>query len=171
MNIPLAYFITFTTYGTWLHGRDPGSVDELHNQFDTPFLQAASNREAKNRERMSQPPYLLDDQRRSIVRDAIVAECQFRDWSLLALHVRSNHVHMVVSAVADPETIMRMAKSHASRCLNRAGFESADRKRWTTHGSTRYIWNEKELEDRIIYTLDGQGEPMQTHRSPRIDRA
>ena len=27
-NETLAYFITFTTYGTWLHGRDPGSVIE-----------------------------------------------------------------------------------------------------------------------------------------------
>jgi hypothetical protein len=26
---PLAYFITFTTYGAWLHGRAPGSVDRM----------------------------------------------------------------------------------------------------------------------------------------------
>jgi hypothetical protein len=29
---PLAYFITFTTYGTWLHGNGAGSVDPAHNQ-------------------------------------------------------------------------------------------------------------------------------------------
>jgi hypothetical protein len=36
----LAYFITFTTYGTWLHGMDKelGSVDVRHNAYATPFL-------------------------------------------------------------------------------------------------------------------------------------
>jgi hypothetical protein len=35
---PLAFFITFTTYGAWLHGQAPGSVDREHNQVDTLFL-------------------------------------------------------------------------------------------------------------------------------------
>lgn len=37
---PVAYFITFTTYGTWLQGRDPGWVDRQHNQYGAPIPQA-----------------------------------------------------------------------------------------------------------------------------------
>jgi len=37
-SIPLAYLITFTTYGTWLHGDPRGSVDREHNVWGTPFL-------------------------------------------------------------------------------------------------------------------------------------
>ena len=29
---PLAYFITFHTYGSWLHGAVSGSVDDEHNR-------------------------------------------------------------------------------------------------------------------------------------------
>src|ERR1019366_10599368 len=46
---PLAFFITFTTYGTWLHGRAPGSVDRQHNIPDTPFLPPDREREREMR--------------------------------------------------------------------------------------------------------------------------
>jgi hypothetical protein len=36
--IPLAYFITFTCYGTWLHGEKPTSVDRFNNMPKTDFL-------------------------------------------------------------------------------------------------------------------------------------
>jgi hypothetical protein len=38
MDTPLAYFITFTCHGTWLHGDERGSVDRGHNAPGTPFL-------------------------------------------------------------------------------------------------------------------------------------
>jgi hypothetical protein len=63
---PLAYFITFHTYGTWLHGQVPGSVDRAHDQFGTPFLllPADSARHSESRQRMTQEPYLLDESKR-----------------------------------------------------------------------------------------------------------
>jgi REP element-mobilizing transposase RayT len=157
---PLAYFITFHTYGTWLHGPAPGSVDGEHNQFGTPLLPADPAQHAENRERMTQPPYYLDQAHREVVRDAIVEECRFRGWKLLALHVRSNHVHMVVVAEREPEAVMRMCKSQASKRLNRAGCVDTERKRWTTHGSTVYLWNEASVADKVDYTLNRQGDSM-----------
>ncbi len=157
---PLAYFISFHTYGTWLHGAARGSVDRDHNEPGSPFLPADPVRHTKTRERMSQEPYCLDPERRAVVRDAVVAECQFRGWRLLALHVRSNHVHMVVAADREPEFVMRACKAHASQCLNKAGLDGADRKRWTSHGSTLYLWNEEAVTEKIDYTLHRQGEAM-----------
>ena len=37
-QIPLAYLITFTCYGTRLHGHKSGSVDRRHNAPGSPFL-------------------------------------------------------------------------------------------------------------------------------------
>jgi hypothetical protein len=37
-HTPLAYFIMFRSYGTWLHGDSRGSVDRLHNTYGTPRL-------------------------------------------------------------------------------------------------------------------------------------
>jgi REP element-mobilizing transposase RayT len=166
MDQPLAYFITFTTYGSWLHGRDPGSVDDEHNAFGSPFLSGDQQRETATRQKLSQPPYVLDQARRIVVRDSIVAECVFRGWSLLALQARTNHVHMVIVADCEPEKVMRNVKSNASRGLNAAGFESTDRKRWTTHGSTRYLWRPEQVERAIAYTLNEQGDPMSVYVHP-----
>ena len=86
---PLAYFITFTCCGTWLHGQDAGSVDRRHNQPDTSVLPADTARRQENRDRMGQEPYELDSQRRPIVLEAIREVCSYRQWRLLAVHVRS----------------------------------------------------------------------------------
>lgn len=159
-DLPLAYFITFHTYGTWLHGDAPGSVDREHNQVGTPFLALDPKKRTTAQDRMEQEPYFLDAPRREVVRDAIVAECRFRGWKLHALHVRSNHVHLVVTSEREPETVMRMCKSRASKKLNDAGFDTPERKRWTTHGSTRYLWDETVVAEKVEYTLHGQGDPM-----------
>src|SRR5436190_691237 len=99
----IAYFITFSTYGTWLHGTARGaSVDVEHNQYDTPFLPADATRELTERETMSQPPYVLDEPRRQIVLDAIVALATEKEWRLWAAHVRTNHVHVVIAAEREP---------------------------------------------------------------------
>src|SRR5262249_2721206 len=132
---PLAYSITFTTYGAWLHGQSPGSVDDEHSQVGTPFVEPNPKRRAAIRQEMTQEPYLLDAVRRKIVCDAIIEECRFRRWTLHALHVRSNHVHLVVTAEREPQFVMRACKANASKRLNQAGFENAERKRWTAHGS------------------------------------
>ncbi len=163
---PLAYFITFTTYGTWLHGDAPGSVDQEHNQVGTPWLPADPELRTSASKHMTQEPYLLDAPRREVTRDAVVEECKFRGWSVLALHVRSNHVHLVVTASREPEFVMRACKATASKRLNEAGFDHPDRKRWTSHGSTKYLWHEESVAAAVNYTLNCQGEPMAVYPSP-----
>ena len=160
---PLAYFLTFTTYGTWLHGQSPGSVDDEHNEVGSKFVEPNPKRRAANREQMTQEPYLLDSRRRKVVRDAIIEECRFRGWTLHALHVRNNHVPLVVSAQREPEFVMRACKANASERLNQTGFETADRKRWTAHRSTRYLWSETAVAEKVHYTLHGQGDVMEVY--------
>lgn len=51
-------------------------------------------------------------------------------------------------------------KGRASHELTRAGFGDAKRKRWTRHGSTLHLYREEDIEAKISYTLDQQGERM-----------
>src|SRR5437660_12150245 len=115
--MPLAYFITFTTYGVWLHGREIGSVDKEHNEPGTPFLPPDPIREAEMSNNLREPPYLLDEARRTVVLETIQEVTRYRRWRLLACHVRTNHVHLVVTAEAKPEKIMSDLKAYASRRL------------------------------------------------------
>jgi len=78
----LAYFITFTTYGTWLHGSEKGAVDDSHNVFGTPFVDPDSERERAALESVTQPAYLMSAEEREIVLQAIVELSQERHWRL-----------------------------------------------------------------------------------------
>ena len=109
---------------------------------------------------MIQDPYLLDPARREVVLAAIRSHCAHRDWNSLAVHVRSNHVHVILEAEPRPERMMNEFKSYASRELNRLGFDRPDRKRWARHGSTRWLWKDDNVRHALQYVAGEQGEPM-----------
>ncbi len=157
---PLAYFITFSCYGTWLHGDDRGSVDLDHNQVGAPLLPSDPVRRRTEERSLAQPPYSLDEPRRQVVLAAVLEVARHRGWTLLAAHVRSRHVHVVVSAGCPPERVLNDLKSYASRALNRAGLDEPNRLRWTRHGSTRYLWKSDGVRAAVDYVVRQQGEPM-----------
>jgi REP element-mobilizing transposase RayT len=151
MSEPLAYLITWTTYGTWLHGDERGWVDG-----GTPGIQAPdARRRERDRSRMAERPVTLDPAQREVVRATIEAHCRFRGWCLHAVNARSNHVHVVVTAPVPPEQVMNQFKAWCSRRLNECG--GTRRKHWWTyHGSTKWINDEAYLQNAIRYVLEIQ---------------
>jgi REP element-mobilizing transposase RayT len=105
---------------------------------------------------MLQPPYWLDRERRTAVLSALRGHCTHRGWSLLAAHVRTNHVHAVVEANVRPEKVMNEFKSYASRELNRLENDGPDRKRWARHGSARWLWKDEDLQQALQYVIEGR---------------
>ena len=96
-EIPLAYLITFRCYGTWLHGDERGSIDRFHNQYQTPYREPSQNLHHFSTQNLKSEPISLDIQRREIVKNAIHEVCDYRNWLLRAINIRTNHVHLVVS--------------------------------------------------------------------------
>jgi len=109
---------------------------------------------------MEQTPYSMDEERRHVVLKSLMERCSERQWSLLAAHVRTNHVHVIVEAEALPERVMNDLKSYKSRRLNQLGFDDAARKRWARHGSTRWLATQEAVLAAIEYVIDKQGEQM-----------
>lgn len=161
-QMALAFFIAFTTYGTWLHGtsKGSGSVDPTHNQFGEDFIEPDSLREQFSRTRMDQPAYVLNEDERRVVLNALVQLAREKDWHLHAAHVRTNHVHLVISADRDPGRLMSDLKARATRDLARSGFGDSSRRRWTRHGSTQHLFDESTIDEKVHYTLHMQGKPM-----------
>ena len=158
MSEPLAYMLTWTCYGTWLHGDRRGSVDDEHNVPGDPFLPPDSSRVGSERKRLRHGPIELDVHGRRIVEDTITAHCRHREWELLALNVRTNHVHVViVGADVTPDRMLGQLKAWTTRRLREAVCVSADVRVWTHHGSTRYLWNEPSVKAAIDYVADHQG--------------
>jgi REP element-mobilizing transposase RayT len=156
----MTYLITFSCYGDHLHGDERGSVDPNHNHYRTRIIHPDSTRLAKEHADLTHPPYHLDAPRRDIVLNAICEVCAHHSWWLHAVHVRSSHVHVVVEAERPPEFVMNAFKSRASRLLNESNLEPNDRKRWTRHGSTRWLRNPASVSAAVAYVLQEQGAPM-----------
>ena len=109
---------------------------------------------------MDQTPYSMDSKRREAVLASLLDHCSHRNWSLLAAHVRSSHVHIVIESEARPERIMNDLKSYASRYLNQIGLDQPSRKRWARHGSTRWLLKAENVPAAVRYVVDEQGKPM-----------
>src|SRR4051812_7600556 len=110
---------------------------------------------------MRDSTYLLDQHRRRVVADAIGQTCAIRGWRLIAMHIRSNHVHLVVQGASTPERMLNDFKSYASRRISKQLNESRKLKRWTRHGSTRYLWNVASVEAAVKYVIEEQGDQLE----------
>ena len=136
-------------------------MDRKHNVPGSRLLDPDPVRADTERQLMQHRPYLLDGTRRELVLGSIHEVCSHRGWNLRAAHIRMNHVHTVVEAETRPEKIMIIFKAYASRILNMSGVDEPARKRWSRHGSTRYLWNPKNVSDAIKYVIFEQGPAME----------
>ncbi|MFG0305603.1 MAG: transposase [Phycisphaerales bacterium JB040] len=155
MPRPLAYLLTWTTYGTWLSGDDRGSVVK-RGSHTTPFTEPQRGLSLSDRSKLKHPPIRFRNGQRSAVQTALEEHCAFRSWNVHALNVRTNHVHLVVSASIPPERVMTECKGRATRVLRERGLIGASAKVWTRHGSTRYLNSTESVDGSVRYVRDGQ---------------
>src|SRR5688500_5147413 len=135
-NPPLAFLLTFRTFGTWHHGDSRGSVDRrFHNSYGTPEIPPSGKLLAVESENQGNETFLLDQLMRSLVESTIRAVCVHRGYKLTALNVRSNHGHAVVSFHGPPEKIVEGFKSYSTRALRLAGLIERSTRVWSRHCS------------------------------------
>jgi REP element-mobilizing transposase RayT len=176
MAEPLAYFLTWSTYGTWLPGDERGWIEYRHG-WQLPDtvrrLEAAA--------RMTEDACRLDGEQRNAVERQIAETCKFRGWELHAVNCRSNHVHVVVAANLDPGAVRNQLKAWSTRRLKEldaqrrqsgaatpTGSVSGGRREqglrenwWAERGSQRYINDPESLEAAVLYVRDAQDKPRE----------
>ncbi|HLA96001.1 MAG TPA: transposase [Pyrinomonadaceae bacterium] len=158
---PLAYFITFRTHGSWLHGDQHGSVERHgRNIYGADRIKLDPVFSVKMEQNMSSEPFLLNGPQRSQVESAIRGVCLVRGYGLFAINVRTNHAHVVVSAGVAPKIVMNAFKANATRELRQAGLVALEQSIWSRGGSTRYLWKPRSIEAAVEYTINGQGDDL-----------
>jgi REP element-mobilizing transposase RayT len=158
---PIAYLITIRCYGTWLHGDARGSMDRgKFNRYGDPKIPVRPGLERSDSVLLKSPSLELNAAQREATKEAIRHDCLVRGYRLYALNVRTNHVHTVVSANKKPEQIMNGFKAYVTRGLRDKGLVSKRDKVWSRHGSTKYLWNDEQVERAIDYVLYGQGDEL-----------
>jgi len=157
MADPLAFFLTWPTYGTWLPGDQRGWV-RYHrgHQLPDPVRAAAAQTV------MTEEACLLSRVQREVVEQTVRDHCKLREWELFAVNCRSNHLHVVVAAEMHPDEIRRQLKAWCTRRLKEhqrkeMGPNTGLRRHWwAERGSSRYIDDQDSLEAAICYVRDYQ---------------
>ncbi len=157
-----AYFLTFSTYGVRLHGDVRGAILGSRLSRSPQQISASEKINVSARESLKENEFLLSAKQRKIALDSIVNTCRLCGWELIAAHVRSNHVHILLRADQPPEKVMTKIKIYITRDLKYKDFENVRHRKkiWTRHGSTRYIWNKIMIYPVVRYIIDEQGRRM-----------
>lgn len=159
-NEPLAYLLTFRTYGTWLPGDKRGSIDKFHNHLGGARSNPSPKRQGANEARLKSPPFLLNANSRRQVEAAIREVCAFRNWLLVALNVRTNHAHAVVAGKAGPDRMLNDLKAYSTRRLREHREWEFAHSPWVDKGSKRYLWTEIHIARAADYVVNGQGRDL-----------
>ncbi|MCC9603465.1 hypothetical protein LOC67_23190 [Stieleria sp. JC731] len=149
---PLAFFITFTIYGTFLQGdnrwwrsRQKGS------QPPQPLL------ESWHRDRLKHDIVLLNETQQQIVESEINRLYDFRDWILRKANARTNHVHVVVSdSGCSGGKVRDQIKGNCTRVLRESSSVFVGRPVWSVGGDWKCINSEDDLEQAILYAGEVQ---------------
>jgi REP element-mobilizing transposase RayT len=157
---PLAYFLTFAAYGDRLHGDGRGTVDATHKAFGMAQLPENKARQVFESRRRSNQAVAFSAEMRHTIEHAIRETCAARDWALYALHVRTNHVHLVLAANCSPERAMTSLKAWCTRRMRERLLIAAGEPLWARHGSTRYLWSVDDIEGACQYVEHAQGEAL-----------
>src|SRR5262249_127113 len=156
LNVPMTYLVTFSCYASRLHGDPRGSVDRNHNQVGGPMRGESRPLLRYEQDHLTHRPYLMDESRRQVVLAPMIDTCAFRGWQLFAVHVRENHVHVVLDAESPFDRIAVDLKAYASRALNRAGIDDCGIKRWSRKASVRTLRTPEARELAIRYVAEKQ---------------
>jgi REP element-mobilizing transposase RayT len=154
---PSAYFLTFHTYGTWLPGDLRGSV-RRGDRYGEPYRGPCEALERRARDLLRGPPVVLQAEERILARRTLEEVCSHRAWGLLAAHVRTNHVHVVLSAMAPPARVLGDLKAWVTRRVIEGRHRPAGARLWARGGSMRHLWSEKAVAEACGYVLHEQGD-------------
>ncbi len=154
-----AYLLTLRSYGTWLHGDARGSVDKKNNVYKAALIEPGRAYENAMRRSMTSESLRFNQAQRTCIELAIEEVARYRAWSLDALAVRTNHIHIVVGADAAPEKVVVDFKAYATRGLRRQGL-SKQQNVWAEHGSTAYLFDAHAYQCAVHYVLEQQGESL-----------
>src|SRR6266851_8360191 len=159
------WFLTWTTYGTWLPGDERGFVSNVrdgpgpevrHNIPDTPYDRDLPGLRNSARAALKcSPIYLVLAQAQPLL-EQLQETAQHREWLLLAVGIMANHLHVVLGVPGDPDPsdLLRDLKAYGSRALNKKYGKPASGTWWTESGSKRKLPNETAVRAAVQYVRD-----------------
>jgi hypothetical protein len=93
---PLAYHITFGTYGTRLHGDPKGTVDRSMNGYGDPIIGSDHKRWIRETSLLKFEPVFLSTSQRQYAESIIPLICQTGSWFYHIAAAGNDHIHVLL---------------------------------------------------------------------------
>jgi REP element-mobilizing transposase RayT len=159
------WFLTWTTYGTWLPVDKRGFVSTVregpgpevrHNIPGTPYDADMPGLRHSARAALKCPPIYLLMEHAQLLLEQFQETARYRGWHLLADAIMANHIHIVVGVSGDPDpsNLLGDLKAYGSRALNRKWSKPGSGTWWTEFGSRRKLRDEAAIRVVIQYVRD-----------------
>jgi REP element-mobilizing transposase RayT len=159
MAWPLAFFFTWSCYGQRLHGDPAGSVGRFYDELGKPFVPENDGLQKYERDQLAHGPTVLSAPMRRVVRNTLVERCDYIRTPLIALNVRTTHVHLIVEAQQDSGKLAGGFKARSTRVLRETGLVAPTHHVWADHGSKRWLFTLDAIRHAMEYVLHDQGQP------------
>ncbi|MEM6470835.1 MAG: hypothetical protein AAF802_14850 [Planctomycetota bacterium] len=151
-DTPLALFLTWTCYGTFLPGDERGWFKR-----GIGWQNAMLPLEQWHTHRLQHDVVCLGERERSVCSAALKHLGKRRGWTIHAFAPRSNHCHLVVSSKTHAPTLIReQTKAELTKQLRKHLRFCCNQPIWTTGGWTVFLDTDDQIEAAVTYTLDAQ---------------
>ncbi len=156
------WFLTWTTYGSWLPGDARGYVgwaaDDtgqivLHNRPQTPSAPSNPALRKAAIAQLKSPPIVLHLPQAEALFQQFVETTTHRGWLLLAVGIMDTHIHALVGVPGDPdpEKILGDLKAYGSRRLSKGWGQPSSETWWTLSGSKRKLDDQRSIPAVVQY--------------------
>ncbi|MBI1335854.1 MAG: hypothetical protein GC164_02700 [Phycisphaera sp.] len=139
---PLAYHITFGTYGTRLHGDTRGTVHRSMNQPGDPIIGRDDKWQAIEKNLLRFEPVILTQPQRSEIETALPGIAERGGWSLHITAAQPDHVHVLLSTEHDPQAARKVLKRWLGQAVSIKWPLAPEQSWWSEGGSVKWVWDE-----------------------------
>ncbi|HEX8912233.1 MAG TPA: hypothetical protein VF796_07725 [Humisphaera sp.] len=159
---PLAFHITFGTYGTRLHGDERGTIDRKANRPGDPIVGSDASWWSQERGRMKFPPVVLTLEQMRHAEQSVPYVCTRGEWTLRTCAAGPDHVHVLLTAMClhpEPERIRMWLKRWLGQAMSKRWSLPEGATWWAEGGCIRYVWSEEYYEAVHKYERDQRAAP------------
>ena len=143
LEYPLAYHITFGTYGMRLHGGEQATVSRNQNQFGEPIIGRDIVWERLDRSLMEFPSLVLTDAQRRVIEEIVPTICVRGKWEYHIAAAQSDHLHVMLSSTNEGKRVRQWLKRWLGEGLSKQWPQKTLQTWWAIGGSVKSIWNEE----------------------------
>lgn len=128
-------------------------MDRQHNQYGEAILGVNAAREGAEQARLRFDPVILAGPQRGFAEAIVPAICDRSGWTHHAAAAQPDHVHTLISAAVEGQTVRRLLKRLLSQELSARWPLPSGASWWAEGGSVKWVWDEP-------YFNNGQRTPV-----------